>query len=101
MNMTRISARRAVSVVGRLQNVVTLMALTLAGSVHAHPGHALTDAGAAHMLTDPDHLAVLLLLGGALFVAARFVQRNLPRRALQCGGAIAWVGAVVLWGLRG
>jgi hypothetical protein len=66
----------------------------------AHPGHNLSDVNAQHLLTSPDHLAVLALGGLGLWFAARFVQRRLPRKLLQGLGLLALVTAVVLWGIQ-
>ena len=104
MNSNSLVARSAVKsarVVRRLETAVMLGVLALAGAAQAHPGHSLGDAGVAHALTSPNHLAALALFGLGLFVGAQFVQRHLPRRALQCGGALTLACAAVLWGVRG
>ena len=75
------------------------LALTT-GFAQAHPGHALHDANASHLLTSPDHLAVLALGGAAAWFGARWVERRLPRRALQIFGIVAIAAAAVLWGIR-
>ena len=67
-------------------------------SAVAHPGHAWGDADARHLLTSPDHLALLALTGGVMMLAARLIQRRLPRRLLQGAGAAAVVVAAVVWG---
>ncbi len=74
--------------------------LAWASPAGAHPGHSLTEASPAHLLTSPDHLLVLLLLAGALGVAAQFVHRRLPRRLLQFGAVVAVLGAAALCGMR-
>ncbi len=71
-----------------------------AATLQAHPGHSLLDEGAQHALTSPFHLAVLALLGVALFAGARLTQKVMPRRALQSLGVIAVALSAVLWGLR-
>ena len=78
-----------------------LGALALTGSAHAHPGHALNDASLSHLLTSPNHLTALAVVGGGLFLAAQFVQRPLPRRVLRGSGAVALGCMMVLWGVRG
>ena len=78
-------------------------ALLCAGSTLAalaHPGHSLGDASARHLLTSPDHLAVLLLAGCGLTASSWLVQKHLPRRALQCSGAALLAAFVILWGLN-
>ena len=70
-------------------------------SAGAHPGHALTEAPVSHLLTSPYHLLMLSAIGAMCWLAALGVQRRNPRRLLQVCGATAWVGAAVLWGLRG
>ena len=70
------------------------------GWVQAHPGHALRDASSAHLLTNPDHLAVLVLGGAAAWFGARWIERRLPRRLLQICGVAAVATAAVLWGIR-
>lgn len=67
---------------------------------NAHPGHSFSEATAAHLLTSPGHLAVLVLVGAAMFLGAQFVQRRLPRRALQAAGCLAFLSGVILFGLR-
>jgi hypothetical protein len=86
-----------VSLVRRVAMSAVVLWTTSAG---AHPGHALTDAPAAHLLTSPYHLLMLSLLGGTFWLAALTVTRRVPRRVLQVCGTTAWVGAAVLWGLR-
>lgn len=66
----------------------------------AHPGHAITDASAAHVLSSPDHLAVLLLFAGLMATGAQFIHRRLPRRLLQSGAVATVVSAAALWGMR-
>lgn len=75
-------------------------ALALALSAQAHPGHDLAEADARHLLTSPDHLAVLALAGVALCLGARLASARLPRRLLQGAGFTAVVVAAVVWGLR-
>jgi hypothetical protein len=53
-----------------------------------------------HLLTSPDHLAVLVLGGVTLWLVGRFVQRQLPRRLLQGAGLAALLTAGVIWGIR-
>lgn len=67
---------------------------------HAHPGHSLTEAPTAHLLTSPDHLAVLVLVGAAMCLWAQFVRRRLPRRALQFAGSLAILSALIVFGKR-
>jgi len=71
-----------------------------ATTLQAHPGHSLLDEGAQHALTSPFHLAVLALLGVALFAGAHLTQKVMPRRALQSLGVIAVALSAVLWGLH-
>ena len=70
------------------------------GLAQAHPGHALPDASSAHLLTSPDHLAVLAVGGAAAWFGARWIERRLPRRLLQIFGVAAVTAAAVLWGIR-
>lgn len=76
----------------------SLTAIAITGQ--AHPGHDLRDATPGHLLTSPDHLAVLALGGAALWLIGRFVQRQLPRRLLQGVGVAAILTAAVIWGVR-
>jgi len=78
----------------------TAATLALALSAQAHPGHALGDHGALHAVTSPYHLSILAVGGAVLWFAARFVQRHLPRRALQFTGLATILAAAVLWGVR-
>ena len=79
---------------------VAAATFTLALSAQAHPGHAIGDHGALHAVTSPYHLAILAVSGAALWFAGRFVQRHLPRRALQFTGLATILAAAVLWGVR-
>ncbi|HXJ59879.1 MAG TPA: hypothetical protein VNU68_24820 [Verrucomicrobiae bacterium] len=79
---------------------LALCALLSAISASAHPGHSLSDATPGHLLSSPDHLAVLALGGVALWFAGRFVQRQLPRRLLQGAGMAAVLTAALIWGVR-
>ena len=83
----------------RLALSVATLALAT-GSAQAHPGHALRDATPSHLLTSPDHLAVLALGGLVVWFGARWVERRLPRRLLQILGVVAVTTAAVLWGIR-
>ncbi len=103
MNSTSIRARVSVPstrLLRSLQATLCWGVLTLSGVAQAHPGHSLGDATVSHLLTSPNHLATLALFGLGLFVGAQFVQRRLPRRALQCGGAVTLACAAVLWGMQ-
>ena len=66
----------------------------------AHPGHSLTDAGAAHLLTSPFHMVTLAVMGAVTYAGARLVQRRLPRQAMQVAGVAMLFSAAVLWGMR-
>ena len=104
MNSTSNPARVSVPsarLLRSFQSTLCLGVLTLADAAQAHPGHSLGDASVSHVLTSPNHLAALAVFGLGLFVGAQFVQRQLPRRALQCGGALTLACAAVLWGMRG
>ena len=76
-------------------STTTLLAVG-ALSAHAHPGHNLLESTPSHVLSSPYHVAVLALSGVALFLAARLVQRQLPRRVLQVAGVVALAGAAIL-----
>jgi len=69
-------------------------------SASAHPGHDWAAVDARHLVTSPDHLAVLALAGVVLCLGARFVQARWPRRMLQGAGLVAVAVAAVVWGLR-
>lgn len=71
-----------------------------ASTAQAHPGHALGEHGAGHVISSPYHLFILAVTGLLLWLGARFVQRRLPRRLLQAGGLAAVAGAALMWGLR-
>ena len=60
----------------------------------------LTEADTRHLLTSPDHLAVLALSGVALCFGARFVHARRPRRLLQGAGLAAVAVAAVVCRLR-
>ena len=79
---------------------LTIGSFLLTLSASAHPGHDFRDAAPQHLLTSPDHLAVLALGGVTLWLTGRFVQRNLPRYLLQGAGVAALLASAVLWGLR-
>lgn len=70
------------------------------GLAQAHPGHALRDASSAHLLTSPDHLAMLAMGGVVAWFGARWIERRLPRRLLQICGVAAVATAAVLSGIR-
>jgi hypothetical protein len=67
-------------------------------SVQAHPGHGLTEGGAVHWLTSPDHLAVLALAGVCAWGIGGFLRNRPFRKTLQYGGLGALALAVMLWG---
>lgn len=74
--------------------------LACSPAAQAHPGHLLIEAPPAHLLTNSDHCALLLLLGGVAWCSAQLVQQRFPRRTLQWCGATALFGALVIRGLR-
>ena len=84
----------------KLTAVISASLTALALTAQAHPGHDLRDATPQHLLTSPDHLAVLALGGVALWLTGRFAQRQLPRRILQGTGVAAILTAAVIWGVR-
>ena len=89
----------------KIFNVTSWLIATSAAAIsistaHAHPGHDLGEHGPVHMLTSPYHLAILAVLGLAIWFAGRFIQKQLPKRLVQCSGAAVALAAVVLWGLR-
>ena len=77
--------------------ITTVLALS-AAIVQAHPGHLLSEASPAHLVTSPDHFLVLVISGVLLIAGARLVQRTWVRRALQCTAAMAFLGAAMIWG---
>jgi len=84
-----------------MRSALLVAALALAtGLAQAHPGHPLHDASPSHLLTSPDHLAVLALGGAAVWFGARWIERRFPRRVLQILGVAAVTTAAVLWGIR-
>ena len=84
----------------KLTALITSSLTALALTAQAHPGHDLRNATPQHLLTSPDHLAVLALCGVALWFAGRLAQRQMPRRILQCTGVFAILTAAVIWGVR-
>ena len=97
--MNQISLTRRSPLCQRLALLAGAVASTL--SLQAHPGHCLLEHGPLHTITSPVHLALLALLGAALFAGARLVQQRIPRRALQSVGTVVFVLCAVLLGLRG
>ena len=83
-----------------LRTIATLALLAIAPAAQAHPGHNLQDASTLHLITSPYHLAVLALMGTALLLAGRFIQRRLPRRVVQGLGVMALFAAALLWHRR-
>lgn len=84
----------------RTRLFTSVATLALAISTQAHPGHDLSDADTRHLLTSGDHLAVLALVGAALWFGAQFVHAHKPRRLLQAAGLTAVAAAAVVWGFR-
>ena len=78
----------------------TIGSFLLTLSASAHPGHDIRDATPQHLLTSPDHLAVLALGGMTLWLIGRFAQCQMPRRLLQGAGVAGLLASAVLWGLR-
>ncbi|HTH47935.1 MAG TPA: hypothetical protein VMB21_10520 [Candidatus Limnocylindria bacterium] len=84
-----------------ISRILTLLGLTLAAvSVQAHPGHSLSDVSVAHLLTSPDHLAILAVGGVLMLAAAQLARQSASKRLLRHGGAVALIGAALLWSLR-
>ncbi len=83
-----------------IPRVVGLLAILTAGSsAQAHPGHSLSEANVSHVLTSPYHLAVLAAGGALMLAAAQLTRQSVSQRLLRSGGAVALLGAVVLWSL--
>jgi hydrogenase/urease accessory protein HupE len=76
-----------------------MLALTSFSAAQAHPGHSLSEAGVSHTLTSPDHLAGLTAGGLLLFAAAYLARESRARRLLCQGGAVALLGAALVWSL--
>lgn len=66
----------------------------------AHPGHGLTQAEPLHSLTSPAHLLGVVIAGILVCLVGTAMSKRAVGRVLQFGGALAAVGAVVIWGLR-
>lgn len=77
-----------------------LLALAATLSAQAHPGHSIGEHGISHALASPYHVATLLLLGGAAWLGAMFVQRSLPRRLLQGFGTASAICGILLLAAR-
>jgi hydrogenase/urease accessory protein HupE len=68
----------------RTRRTAAALAATLgaAGTALAHPGHVETPVGGGwleqivHLLTEPDHLALLALAVGVALVARRLARRH-------------------------
>jgi hypothetical protein len=84
--------------IGKRGVLATLALVTASLPAHAHPGHAWSQASTTHVLTSPDHLAVLALAGFAICLTGCFIHRRVPRRVLQLSGMAAFATAAVLWG---
>ncbi len=94
--MTRMKQLSQSSVVRPLAAFVALaLSAVLA---HAHPGHGLHEASAAHVVTSPYHLLMLGLGGALLWGAGVLVKRQLTARLLKGAGALMAIGAVLIWG---
>jgi len=81
----------------RIQSAAAALLFASLAAATAHPGHPLSEHGAAHVVTSPYHLAVLALTGVGLLAASRLVQRRVPRRFLQGAGFAALVLTAALW----
>ena len=76
-----------------------LFTLLLAGSttlLQAHPGHALHDSSAVHVLSSPYHLLCLGLAGIICFVAAWFTAHRPWRRALITTGSCLFAAGIAV-----
>jgi len=85
----------------RRRILTTAVGLWLSNAVvQAHPGHGLTDVNPTHLVTSPDHVAILLFSATLLFLGGRAVQQRWRRRLLQSAGMLALAGAGIVWGLH-
>jgi hypothetical protein len=91
-NLTQRGVHLGAAIVGCLS--------AIASSAHAHPGHSLKDATAAHIVSSPYHLAALAGAGLLIFGASWCIQRQRPRRGMQFAGLVAMGAALLLWGTR-
>ena len=81
-------------------SAATIIATMFALPAFAHPGHSLTDASATHLLASPFHLTTLAVIGGGIFLGARFVRGSAARKVMQLTGVVLLLTIVTLLGLR-
>ena len=66
--------------------------------LRAHPGHSLSEGNWSHLLTSPDHLLTLGLIGAALVILGAFVSKPRVRATVRVAGASMIVAALAAWG---
>ena len=69
--------------------------LALVSIANAHPGHSALDHGAAHVVTSPYHLLILVTMGVGAVAAEKVVRRRWVRQCMR----IAGIGAVAAAGV--
>lgn len=84
----------------KLDRLFFLLPFVAAISANAHPGHALGEHGAAHVIASPYHVATLTIAGVALWLTGRFVQRQSVRRVFQGTGLAMVLVAAAVFGSR-
>ncbi len=63
----------------------------------AHPGHAWSDAGAAHLVTNPDHAAVLAFFGIFAGFFSHLLRTSGSRTIFRALAGAAILSAALLW----
>jgi hypothetical protein len=56
---------------------------TCATVASAHPGHALGDASALHLISSADHATLLISIGCLIYLASGFISQKRIRTSLQ------------------
>ncbi len=78
--------------------LLSALVAILPNSAQAHPGHGLTEGGAVHWMTSPDHLATLAVVGLAALCVGVFFKDRPYGKVLKYGGLASVAVAAVLRG---
>ncbi len=78
-----------------LRLMVYALFAACAAQVSAHPGHAPTEHGMAHLLASPYHLLTLAVIGLVLVAIAKMIRHRIASGFLAFAG-IATAGTAAL-----
>ncbi len=76
-----------------------LVGTGIVATAQAHPGHSLAEASPGHLLSSPDHIALLALAAFLPVYIARQIPHPVARRWLDATGVVVALATAAMWTL--